>query len=254
MHNLFISKYFLVVTGLFLAITIAVIWLFFPPAIELLNENKAAKLSLAEQIQTNQADADAVKDLVSAKTTIADLYDKASLALPSSPSADILLLQFDGLTESLGLNATITVPFSEGSLASQVAAPTAPASDEEIKPGSGSAGGTQPIITSSDIGTKTDWSLSGEWDYPTVLSLLTKLKTFGRWNTVTSIDITAAADKATATISGKVFWTPTSNLQFSGSAKELLSQAKTLFDGYQPYTTIPDITKEGNFGKSNPFQ
>ncbi|MEK7202417.1 MAG: hypothetical protein AAB669_02725 [Patescibacteria group bacterium] len=254
MHNLLTNKYFLVVTGLFLVITIGVIWLFFPPAIRLFNENKAAKLSLAEQIQTSQTDAAGVKDLVAAKTTIADLYDKASLALPSSPSADLLLLQFDGLTESLGLDATITVPFSEGSLAAQVAAPAAPASDEEIKPGSGSAGGTQPIITSSDTGTKTDWSLGGEWDYPTVLALLTKLKTFGRWNAVTSIDITAAADKSTATISGKVFWTPSSNLQFSGSAKELLTQAKTLFGSYQTYATTPDVTKEGNFGKSNPFQ
>ncbi|MDP3992986.1 MAG: hypothetical protein Q8Q05_02110 [bacterium] len=254
MHNLLTSKYFLVVTGLFLLITITVIWLFFPPALKVLNENKAAKLSLNEQIQTSQAAATGVEDLVSAKTTIAELYDKASLALPSSPSADLLLLQFDGLTESLGLDATITVPFSEGALASQVAAPAAPASDEEIKPGSGSAGGTQPIITSSDTGTKTDWSLSGEWDYPTVLNLLTKLKTFGRWNTVTSIDISAATDKSTATISGKVYWTPEGNLQFSGSVKELLTKAKILFDSYQTYTTIPDVTKEGNFGKSNPFQ
>jgi len=253
MHHLLNSKYFIVITGLFLVVTIAIIWFFFPPVLKTFNENKAQSNALTEQIKSSQAEASTVKDLVAAKTTIADLYDTATTALPSSPSADLLLLQFDGLTKSLGLNATITVPFSEGALAAQVATPEAPKDENDIRPGSGSAGGTQPIISSSGTGTGTDFSLSGEWDYPTVLSLLTKLKTFIRWNTVTSIDLTKTADKSTATISGKVFWTPSSKLEFSGSVKDLLNQAKTLFAGYQTYAEAPDVTKEGNFGKSNPF-
>ena len=253
MHHLLSSKYFLVISGLFVVLTVAIIWFFFPPVIKTFNDNRAESSALAEKIKASQAEAATVKDLVAAKTTIAELYDNASAAVPSSPSADLLLLQFDGLTKSLGLDATITVPFSESSLASQVA-PSAPKDENDIKPGSGSTGGTQPIITSSGGGTGTDFSLSGEWDYPTVLSLLTKLKTFIRWNTVTSIDLTKTADKTTATISGKVFWTPASNLQFSGSAKDLLSQAKTLFNPYVSYAVVPDVTKEGNFGKSNPFQ
>ncbi|MEK7170973.1 MAG: hypothetical protein AAB774_01545 [Patescibacteria group bacterium] len=254
MHNLLTSKYFLIITALFLILAAMIIWFFFPPVLKTSSENRTEFAALAEKIKVSQAEATTVKDLIAAKTTIADLYDRASLALPNSPSADLLLLQFDGLTKSLGLDATITVPFSEGSLASQVAAPTAPANDSDIKPGSGSTGGTQPIVTSSGTGTGTDFSLSGDWDYPTVLNLLTRLKTFIRWNSVTSIDLARTADKSTATISGKVFWIPASNLQFTGSAQELLSQAKTLLDSYQTYATTPDITKEGNFGKSNPFQ
>jgi hypothetical protein len=253
MHHLLSSKYFLVISGLFLILTIAIIWFFFPPVIRTFNENKTTASTLADKVSASQAEGATVKDLIAAKSTIADLYDSASAALPSSPSADLLLLQFDGLTKSLGLSATITVPFSEGALASQVATPAAPASEGDIKPGGGSAGGTQPIVTSSSTGAGTEFSLSGDWDYPTVLGLLTKLKTFIRWNSVTSIDLTRASDKYTATISGKVFWTPSSNLQFSGSAKDLLSKAKTLFDGYQTYAEAPDVTKEGNFGKSNPF-
>lgn len=253
MHKLISSKFFLVISGLFLLLAISIIWLFFPPAIKSFNENRAQGELLTDQIKISQAEAATVKDLVAAKSTIEDLYDKASLALPGSPSADLLLLQFDGLTKSLGLNATITVPFSEGSLAAQVATPATPADENDIKPGSGSTGGTQPIVTSSGSGTGTDFSLSGEWDYPTVLSLLTKLKTFIRWNAVTSIDLTRTADKSTATISGKVFWTPTSNQQFTGSVKDLLSQAKVLFDAYVTYAEVPDVTKEGDFGKSNPF-
>lgn len=254
MIGLLSDKSFLAISALWLAITIAVIWFFFPDAIKRYNEVRVSRQTLTEQIEAAKRDAAEMKDLVTEKSTLADLYDKASLALPSSPSADLLLLQFDGLTKSLGLNATITVPFSEGSLVTQVAAPSAPTDEKDIKPGSGSTGSSQPIVTSSAAGTKTDYSLSGEWDYPTVLSLLAKLKTFGRWNAITAVDLTKAADKTTATISGKVYWAPTADSQFSGSVKDLLKQASALFGNYQSYATTPDITKEGNFGKSNPFQ
>jgi len=253
MHNLLTSKYFLIISALFLVAAIAVIWFFFPPVIKSFNDNREQADTLAAQIETSQAEAATVNDLIAAKATIAELHEQASTALPGSPSADLLLLQLDGLTKSLGLEATITVPFSQATLPAQVDSSAAPKNESDIKPGSGSAGGTQPIIASASPGTNTDFSLSGEWDYPTALNLLAKLKTFIRWNAVTSIDLTRAADKSTATISGKVFWVPSTNLQFSGTAKDLLSQAKTLFDGYQTYAEAPDVTKEGNFGKSNPF-
>ena len=206
MHNLLTSKYFLIISALFLVAAIAVIWFFFPPVIKSFNDNREQADTLAAQIETSQAEAATVNDLIAAKATIAELHEQASTALPGSPSADLLLLQLDGLTKSLGLEATITVPFSQATLPAQVDSSAAPKNESDI-----------------------------------------------RWNAVTSIDLTRAADKSTATISGKVFWVPSTNLQFSGTAKDLLSQAKTLFDGYQTYAEAPDVTKEGNFGKSNPF-
>ena len=251
MHKLFSSKYFLITTALFLVITVVVIWFFFPPLLGAFNENRAKNTELAQKLAASQADQTTMNELTAAKVSLADLSAKATLALPSSPSADLLLLQLDGLTKSLGLEATITVPFSQATPVSQVAAPV---SEGEVKPGSGSTGGTQPIVTSPSASSKTDFSLSGNWDFPTVLNLLTKLKTFSRWNNITSVDLVKSADKSTATISGKVFWTPPeTNLQFSGSVKELLSQGKTLFGDNQSYAEPPDITREGNFGKSNPF-
>lgn len=254
MRHLLTSKYFLIVTALFLAVSVTAIWFFYPSVLKTYNDNRSLSETLARQIKTGQLEGTTVKDLAAAKTTIGSLFDSASSALPDSPAADLLLLQFEGLTKSMGLNATITVPFSSASLASQVAAPTTPTDENEIKPKSGSVGGTQPVVTTTTSSTKADFSLGGEWDYPTVLNLLTKLKTFSRWNAVTSIDLARSGDKSTATVSGKVFWSPTADLQFSGSVKELLTQANTLFGGYQSYAATPDITKEGNFGKSNPFQ
>ncbi len=253
MRHILASRYFLIITALFLAVTMTIIWFFFPPVLKTFKDIRVTTNSLTDQIETSQIDGVRAKDLVVEEATLASLYDKASLALPSSPSADLLLLQLDGLTKSLGLDATITVPFSSTSLANQVAAPAAPTNDNDIKPGSGSTGGSQPIINPSGTGTNTDWSLTGDWDYPTTLNLLTKLKTFSRWNAVTSIDLTSTAEKSTTTISGKVYWTPTANLQLTGSAQDLLDKAKTLFDSYQSYATVPDVTKEGNFGKTNPF-
>ena len=74
------SKYFIVITGLFLVVTIAIIWFFFPPVLKTFNENKAQSNALTEQIKSSQAEASTVKDLVAAKTTIADLYDTATTA------------------------------------------------------------------------------------------------------------------------------------------------------------------------------
>ncbi len=250
MRHLITTKYFLVVTGLFLLLTTVLIWFFFPPLLNTLNENRSLTAELAGKIASSQAEATTVRELEAASASLNDLYDKASTALPTAPTADLLLLQLDGLTKNLGLTATITVPFSEGAPTTQL---TTPPDANTVKPGSGSMGSVQPLITSSVTGTGTVFSLSGEWDYPSVLKILSKLKTFSRWNAVTSIDLTKTTDKMTATISGKVYWTPSSKSEFSGSVGSLLSQAKALFESSQIYAVAPDVTKEGNFGKSNPF-
>jgi|SRR3989344_3481588 len=253
MIHLISNKYFLITTAVFILATTAVIWLLFPSAINAYRGNKSESAALTEKLKISRAEGVVNEELVSNKDLIETLYASASTALPKTPSTDLLLLQLDGLSKSFGLNATITVPFSQASTSSQVTTLASPKNDTEVKPGSGSVGGNQPIITNSPDGTSTDFSLSGEWDYPTVLNLLARLITFIRWNNITNIDITKTAEKSSATISGRVFWEATDSPQFSGSVKELLDKSRKLFDSYQSYTTAPDITKEGSFGKSNPF-
>ena len=64
MPSLLINKYFLVVSTLWLVITIAIIWFFFPSAIKQFNDIRISEHLLAEQIKTSQADAAGVRDLV----------------------------------------------------------------------------------------------------------------------------------------------------------------------------------------------
>lgn len=257
MIKLLSSKYFLIISLIFVATTIAVTWLLFPGAITTFKSNKTESSALTEKLQISRAEGVKIAELIVAKDSVESLFQTATMALPTSPSPDLLLLQLDGLTKSLGLTATITVPFSAGPQTSQVTVLAPSTKDNNILTPPSTIGGsqpnTEPTTNNSPSSANITFTLAGDWDYPTALKLLAKLKTFIRWNTITSVDLAKTADKSTSTISGRVYWAPTNNASFSGSIKDFLNQAETLFSSYQSYTTAPDINQEGDFGKTNPF-
>lgn len=244
------SKLFWIATAIFLTVTLLTLWFLYPPALAEFNNTRNQNTKLSEEIATSRQRVASLNELKQNKTTLNDIHQKAVSALPTTPSADLLLLQLDGLAQALGLDLTITVPFNEGAFSSQVS-PTPAIDDGKIKQGSGSAGSSAPIITSS--GAKTEFTLAGKFDFATTLNLLTKLKTFSRWNNVTTIDISGNTTETGVTVSGQVFWTPDSKKEFSGDANTLLQTAQKLFSGYQNYAAVPDFTREGQYGRSDPF-
>lgn len=248
--NILKSKLFLISTVVFLGVTLSVIWFLYPPSLKRFNDTRGQGAKLDSDIASTQKIVTSLNDLASKKGSLDDLYDKASQALPTSPSADLLLLQLDGLTKALGLNVAITVPFGEGALVSQVAPSSS--TDTTVKQGSGSVGSSKPIVTSAS-NSNTQFTLAGKFDFTATQTLLTKLKALIRWNNVTGVTITSSGGDMNVTITGEVFWASQSNSTLSGSVSTVLDQGAKLFSGYQSYSTVPNANTEGSFGRANPF-
>lgn len=248
--NLLKNRVFLIASAVFVATMLLTVWFLFPPTLTDFNETRAALTKLEGDVRAAQGRADSYKDLQTNSLKLNEVHDLAASALPATPSPDLLLLQLDGLAKALGLDITITVPLTDGALAVQVGSP--PPAGGEVKQGSGSAGGSsQPIVTSS--GSNTEFNLSFKGNFATAQTLLAKLKTFIRWNTVTGVEISTSGSETNVTISGQVFWLPTPSTEFTLPANDLLERAAKLFNGYQSYTTTPDISIEGQFGRADPF-
>ena len=216
------SIYFWVITVVLLAVVIISVLKIIPPVITAYQDNQQkladAKVELAKQ----QKFLAAVNTVKSDPESLDELYNKASLALPRTANSEILMLQLDGLLISLGLGAvSINVPF-------------------------------QPTATDASELNSISLTISGNITYQQMTKLLPKLKTFSRWNRISSFDISKSADKYSSSITTKVFFQPGDTGEFSGNTK-VLDQAKELFSDFQSYATNPDITTEGIYGRPDPF-
>lgn len=240
------NKYFWISTFLFLAINLAVIWLFYPRLISQYRSNKQALIDIDAQLSQKQQLAATINSLQRNRSELDSYFTTASRALPIVNSPELLLLDLDGLAKHLDLNQVkITVPFT------QTASSSATTSSDDVKPGS--AANSQPtVVSDGKAKAGTDFTISGEFGLDKTKQLITQLRAFIRWNKISSIDITSS-DKTSATVVAQVFTGARPSQDFSGNS-QLLEKAKTLLGDLQSFSNLPDSQKEGSFGRSDPFK
>ncbi len=244
--TLLTNRTFLIATLLFLAVAVTGIWFFYPPAINKYREIKNQQQILSDQVAAAQASVDSLAAFSAKEADLNKYFDLASNALPTEPGSDILMLQLEGLAQSLGISPTITLPFS----GTAVVAQPAPASTGDDNVSAGTTANSQPIATAAS--SQTQFTIAGQFDFNTTRVLIRKLATFIRWNAVTGVSITSTNDGLSASISGQTFWLP-AQVADSNFSADLLTKAATLFASFDSYTATPDISKEGSFGRNDPF-
>lgn len=216
------SIYFWVATVILLAIIGVSGVKIIPPIVDNYQDNQQKLADSNIELDEQKKFLAAVNTIKNDPETLETLYDKALLALPETADSEILMLQLDGLLKSLKL----------GSVAINVPLQSADAAETEQN--------------------NIEVTLSGDISYDQMTKLLPKLKTFSRWNKISSFDITRDVDKYNSSITLKAFFQPGSTGVFSGNSK-ILEQAETLFSDFESYATNPDINTEGTFGRPNPF-
>lgn len=241
---------FWVVTTIFaLAVLFAAVFVL-PATLREFNDQKT-QLS-AEQVKADESKRyqTIVSQIAKESATVDELYELAKKALPESAESELLLLELEVLMSQVGMsNTNINVPLnqatqSQAAAGGSVIAPQGALSTTESAPAP-----TQPVVKSAG---DTTFTVSGEGSWEMVVTLIEKLRTFSRWNKVTAIELSKKDSVITASISAQAYTRPTST-KFIGSDPELLTKAKELFFNIQSYTTRPDPTTEGTFGKTNPF-
>ncbi len=226
MKLLFSSLYFWVATAILLGAIIVFSLFFAPPLLGKISSNKSEIQKLTTQIAENEQFLTTLKVLEEESDQLDVLYEKATLSLPKEPQPEILILQLDGLLKSLELDkVTITVPLTGTGTKVGAKAPTSQA---------------------------TKFTLSGAMSFEKAQELIVKLRGLSRWNKLTSVDLTRQGVITTVAIAGEAAAKPGAPKPFSGS-KTFLADATRLFDSLKPYTTIPDVTTEGTFGRDDPF-
>ncbi len=244
--NLLIKQpLFWIATTLFLILGVGALLYLMPPLVSDLSNSRAKIQELNSQISEKQNYLAQVAVLKDDGEAIESYYATAGKALPTSVETDSLLLQLEGMVNILRLSgATITVPFS-------TAATTAASSSSEGVTTGGSANSTtSPVVKSN--GSQTTFTISGKFGFNDMRTLLQSLRSFSRWNKITSIELTKSGDEYSATVISQIFWLSGDNLSFSGSTA-FLSTAKSLFSDLKSYSTAPDVTTEGSYGRSDPF-
>lgn len=197
-----------------------------PPVLAKLQENRSQITQLKTELEKQEKYLAAVQAVEQNETTLNQLHQTASLALPSQADSDILMLQFDGLLAQLGIgNASLNVPLS---------APVAGSAE------AAAAGNTVEV------------TISGPISYEALTALLDSLKTFSRWNRVSAFDIAKTGDLYSTNVATKAFFQPGRSSEFSGDSA-IISKAQQVFAGLATYATNPDIATEGSYGKQNPF-
>jgi len=245
MNILIKQPMFWITTGLFVIISAGLLVYVMPDLLNRYTNFRAQNSDLQTQIADKESYLNQVKTLKNDKDNVEKYYEIAQKALPTSASSDTLLLQIEALTNSLGLGGvTITVPFN------QVAASPTSSSSDTVSTG-GAANSTPGTVVKSSS-TQTTFTVAGEMGFDSFRTLVSRLRTFARWNRVTTIDLTLSGGEYAASVTAQVFWKNTAQAAFSGSTS-FLSSAKTLFDPLQSYSTTPDIQKEGDYGRPDPF-
>ncbi len=216
------NKLFWLSTGGTLVLLVVLLVFVYPPQIRQYQSHKDEIVSLDTQISDNEKYLATLKTLEKSPDDIKSLYDKASELLPVKPEPEILILQLSGLLNSLGLAAATTnVPFGSGAV--------------------------------NEANNTTAFTITGDMSFDAARNLVEHLKTFSRWNKIVSVEFSQKQDGGLAIIlNAETYSKPDPNKEFSGLSK-LLDQAKEAFNANQSYTTIPDVTTEGNYGRSNPF-
>lgn len=222
MRALVRNLYFWIATLILLAVVGTILLWFVPPLINQIKTNRAELAKLNTEVSDNEQFLATIQ-IIEEQTTILDsLNEKALLSLPKDTQPEILILQLEGLLESLNLSLV------------KIEAPL----------------GTQ--VTSAEGQGTQKFTLTGTMTFDQTKQLITRLRGLSRWNKLISIDITQQQDRTSVTIAGEAFSKPGTPKSFTGS-KTFLTDAKALFDSLTPYTTIPDVQTEGNFGKNDPF-
>lgn len=241
------SKFFWITTVIFLVVALGALWRLYPPILSQLKENNEKSKRLDADLEAAEAYSKSIAALKNEADQLDDAYQLAERALPVGAQTDLLLLELEGLLNDLGLGSVkITVPFQNTTPVSSTSS-----ADGAERPG-GAATTTKPVVKGSSA--TTTFTLNGEITYTQLKTLLARLRTFSRWNKITSIDIAKAADKYTTTVTAEFFTKPAPTQETSITSAKILEQAKTIFGGLRVYTTKPDATKEGSYGKGNPFE
>ncbi len=212
------TREFWISTGIFLIVSGAIAYFVLPPLFQTYQTQKRKMNDLNAEIAAQTQYIATIKSLNTHPETIDSLFVTANELLPTNLQSDLLALQLDGLLASLnmpGLN--VTVPFA-------------------------TAGLTSPSVT-----------LAGSASFTQAEQLIAGLKSFGRWNKITSIDIAQTSKETTITITTSVFSRTTKPPEFTGSNTKLLVQASQLFNSFKSYSTVPNVTQEGQYGRSDPF-
>lgn len=221
------SVYFWVITVVVIAVVIILGVYFFPPLVSNVRQSRQKATELSTKISEHEQFLATLATLEAKSTELDQLHEKAVLSLPEKPQPEILMLQLDGLLKSLELpQVSIEVPLT-------------PSKTE----GESAATNSQSI---------TEFTLSGQVSFDKAKELIVKLRTLSRWNKLTGITIAKTAEATTTTLVGQVFSKPSNPKGFSGKGS-FLDEATKLFNNFEPYTTIPNVTTEGTFGKNNPF-
>lgn len=231
---LFKNWYFWVISALFVAIISFSSIMLIPPSLAKLQENRDKIELLKIDLATQEKYLASVKAIEGDKTTLVALYDKAYMALPDQPKSDVLMLQFDGLLATLGLpTVSLNVPLT-------AAAPAAASS--EAAAGAAASPPTNVVAV----------TISGNISYETLIELLKNLRVFSRWNRVSDFDLSKSGDKYSASLTTNAYYKSGAVGEFSGDSA-ILTKAAKIFNGLTTHTAAPDITKEGQYGRNNPF-
>lgn len=239
---------FWIISLLFLVVTVILIIYVFPPLFSRFNSLRADSTSLTAERDKQKQYADLLDNLANNKDAVAGLYQSADQALPSTVRADFLLIQLDSLTSSMGLTGVkFVVPFSSGVVATP--APSGSGGTASI----GGAANSSPVVKSDSSGSQTTFSISGPIGFSSVQTLLQNLRSLSRWNKITSIELGLNGSEPTATITAQVFTLPNYSSNFTGADSSFLTKAQALFGSAKSYTTQPNSSTEGSYGRANPF-
>ncbi|HUD20740.1 MAG TPA: hypothetical protein VMQ44_01570 [Candidatus Saccharimonadales bacterium] len=249
MNTLIKQPLFWVATAAFLLIGMLAILYLMPPLLQTFQDNRSKLSTLDGQITSKQSYLDQINTLKKSSDTLTSLYASASQSLPTGAQNDLLSLQLEGLTKSLGLNLAITVPFNQASTPT-VAPTTTTDTTGTVQAGGAANSTTSPTVTTT--GSQTTFTLSGPADFNSLKTLLAALRSFGRWNKVTTIELSQGTGAMTATVTAQVFWKNNKIADFAGDSN-LITKARAIFSSLKTYTTAPNAATEGAFGRGDPF-
>lgn len=236
------NKFFLVTTVIFLLAAVAAIWRIYPPVLSQFREYREKAVQLNEQLEEAESFNQGIIALRNETERLDQIHSLAERALPTTSQSEVLLLELEGLLLDSSLSgARITVPFESA----------AATGSDAVRPGSG--GNAKPIVKGS-AATNTSFTLSGDISFEASRLLLDRLGSFSRWNKIKSIEITRNSDSYSTTIVADFFTKPAPSAASATAPSNLLTQATQVFQALSQYSTTPDATTEGSYGKPNPFE
>jgi len=238
------NKFFLATTVIFLLAAIVAIWRIYPPVLSQFKEHRVKTVELDAKLKEAESFNQGIIALRNNTNQLKTVYGLAERALPVTNQSEVLLLELEGLVKDSGLSGVrITVPFDN-------ATATAASDTEVVRPGTTSK---KPVVKGS-AQTNTSFTLAGNISFAQSRSLLDKLSNFSRWNRIKSIDISRAEESYSTTIIADFFTKAAPGVAGSSVSANLLTQASQVFQSLSQYSTTPDASTEGSYGKPNPFE